>query len=547
MSASESTYRLANGEPDSLTVSTQRFLTVEQSVRPLVSVCTSRSPKLTVILLSIVVLPILSVGCSTARHRGSISTPNSFVTRSTDEALAVTDDTSLSKDASLVQSVAYQADGLEVADNSPEGLAQYLAPTNLDAIPVPIEREYVNGLTLEAIEQMALANNPAIQQASAAAARAGGIRNQVGLKPNPLVGYNGAQIADAGTDQHSFFFEQTFIRGDKLAWNQQVIGHDVNAMNWLVETQRQRLLTDVRLAFYEALAAQKRLDLSREFRTVAEKGVSISEERIKANVGTQPDVLQSEIQLNEVELAIQQAEFDYSAALNELTALAGVSDLGQSPLVGELSTVDTTRSVEDAFAQIVSSSPLLSAAQARVDGARANLQRQRAQPTKNVTTHVGAGVDNGTDQGFVNLQLSVPLNVHNQNQGNIQAAHAEYCEATQNVERIRMSIRRDLARVMREYQVADATVQRYEIVILPKAQQALEIMQEAREAGEFDFLRVLTARRAYFDANIKYVVAAGQLAQANAKIDGLLLTGGLSNVESYDVDDGLRDQALNGQ
>ncbi len=105
MSASESTYRLANGEPDSLTVSTQRFLTVEQSVRPLVSVCTSRSPKLTVILLSIVVLPILSVGCSTARHRGSISTPNSFVTRSTDEALAVTDDTSLSKDASLVQSV----------------------------------------------------------------------------------------------------------------------------------------------------------------------------------------------------------------------------------------------------------------------------------------------------------------------------------------------------------------------------------------------------------------------------------------------------------
>jgi cobalt-zinc-cadmium efflux system outer membrane protein len=110
-----------------------------------------------------------------------------------------------------------------------------------------------------------------------------------------------------------------------------------------------------------------------------------------------------------------------------------------------------------------------------------------------------------------------------------------------------MSIRRDLARVMREYQVAEATVRQYEETILPKAKEALDLMQEAREAGEFDFLRVLTARRAYFDANIEYVVTLGQLAQANAKIDGLLLTGGLSNVASYEGDDSLRGQALSGQ
>jgi len=72
-------------------------------------------------------------------------------------------------------------------------------------------------------------------------------------------------------------------------------------------------------------------------------------------------------------------------------------------------------------------------------------------------------------------------------------------------------------------------------------------MQEAQAAGEFDFLRVLIARRAYFDSNLKYVAAMGRLAQANAKIDGLLLTGGLSNVVSYDVGAGLRSQALSRQ
>jgi cobalt-zinc-cadmium efflux system outer membrane protein len=66
--------------------------------------------------------------------------------------------------------------------------------------------------------------------------------------------------------------------------------------------------------------------------------------------------------------------------------------------------------------------------------------------------------------------------IHNKNQGNIRAAYAEYCAATQNVDRIRMSIRRDLARLMREYQVAEATVRQYEETILPKAKEALDLM-----------------------------------------------------------------------
>lgn len=507
------------------------------------------SRKMGLMVLPFMAVPILSVGCTASQKAIAHSDSTSVIENNSTNAM--TDHYELkfsgSDDQTVVRKVAHESNETEKDGETADQVVQYTSPVSLDVPPLPNEVEFADGLTLAAIEELALANNPAIQQASAAAAKARGIRTQVGLKPNPTFGYSGAQLGDAGTDQHSLFIEQTFVRGDKLAWNQQVIGHDVNAMNWQVETQRQRLRTDIRLAFYQALVAQKRLELSREFRKLAKRGVSVSEERNKADVGTKPDVLQSEIQLNEVDLEIQQAEFEYSAALNELAALAGVPDLGQATLIGELSTPDEARNADQAFAQIVSTSPLLAAAQARVDRARSNHQRQRAQPISNVTTQLGAGHDNGTGQGFVNLQLSVPLPVQNKNQGNIQAAYADYCEATQNVERIRMSIRRDLARVMREYQVADATVRRYEEVILPKAKEALELMQEAREAGEFDFLRVLIARRAYFDANIKYIVASGQLTKANAKIDGLLLTGGLSDVASYEGDDGLRGQALSGQ
>ncbi len=460
-------------------------------------------------------------------------------------------DTILQESLATVETVAYRDEddttSLQQSSDTNEAL---ITDSNIhvESFSDPNEFGWAgDGLTLEALEHLALQNNPSIQQASAVASKAAGIRTQVGLKPNPTFGYSGAQLADAGTDQNSLFIEQTFVRGDKLAWNQQVIGHDVNSVMWQVEAQRQRVRTDIRVQFCEALAAQSRLRLARDFRDIAAKGVSISEERMTAKVGARPDVLQSEIQLSEVNLAIQQAEFEFEAAWNELAAVIGLPDLAPTILVGELDVVVGERDPDTAYAQIISESPLLASAIARVDRARANLQRQNVQAIPNITAQLGVGHDNGTGDEFVNVQLSLPIPVHNKNQGNIRAAHAEYCEATQNVQRLRMQIRRDLARVMRQYRIAQATVRQYDIEILPKAEETLELMQTAQEAGEFDFLRVLTARRAYFEVNLKYVTALGSLAQANAKIDGLLLTGGLSNFATYDVGDDLRGQALSGQ
>lgn len=490
------------------------------------------------LLLALTVLPILGVGCSTSRQQlaqqdsppfrldrpgEGTNTPLGFEERSSLRTVSFRNE----EDAEVLR---VKSSSTEAQLDDPESVA-------------PNEVK----LTVDYFEQLAVANNPAIKQASAASAQAGGIRAQVGLRPNPTIGYNGTQIADAGTDQHTAFVEQTFVRGDKLAWNRRVIDHDVNAMNWQIEAQRQRILTDVRVAFFAALAAQERLRLAREFHEVAKKGVAVSEAQVEAKIGTRPDVLQSEIQLNEVDLAIQQAEFEFSAALKELAALTGISSFGHSSLDGNFGSASRLRDEESEFAQIVAASPQLAAAQARVDRARANLERQRAQPIPNVTAQLGAGYDNGTGQGLVNVQLGLPIPVHNRNQGNIRAAYAEFCAATQNVDRIRAEIRRDLARVMREYSIAEATVSRYETSILPKAEETMKLMREAQEAGEFDFLRVLTARRSYFDANLRYVTAQGQLAQANARIDGLLLSDGLSQSVTYEGGDDLRGQALNGQ
>lgn len=405
-----------------------------------------------------------------------------------------------------------------------------------------------NVWTLVQLEDLAVQHNPAIRQASAAASQADGIHNQTGLKPNPTVGYFAEEVGNEGAGGlHGAFVSQMFVRGDKLAWNEQVAGHEVQMRRWNARVQRQRVLTDVRLIFIRALAAQQRLKLTEAFREVAQQGVTISEQRVEGKFAGRADILQSEMQLSLVDLTIQQTQAQQEAAWQQLTAVTGQPQLTRLPLQGDLSNVHGTDDPDALLQRLLSNSPQLAAAQYRVSRARASLQRQQVQKVANVTAQVGTGYDDATGDSFANVQLSVPVPAHNRNQGNVHAAWAEYCAATQNVQRLKMRMRHDLAAQIRDYQAADAAVEQYRDVIIPRAEETLRLMKQAQEGGEYDFLRVLTARRAFFDASISYVDAQQRLATADAMIEGLLLSGGLMQPASTPLSTGLRDQALNQQ
>ena len=401
--------------------------------------------------------------------------------------------------------------------------------------------------TLSEFQQLALRHNPAIQQTAAAAERAEGVRDQVALAPNPRVGYFANEVGDdRSAGLHGAFISQTFVRGDKLEWNRHVLDHDVESMSWQVQGQRTRVLTDVRIRFMRALAAQRRIKLAGKFRIVAQRGLKVAKDRLK-EAGTRPDVLQSEIQLSEVDLLIQKSKLEFTAAWRELAAIAGVPNLPPHKLEGKLKVTLGSTDLNAEHQRLVSKSPLLKAAEEMALRAQANLERQRAQNQPNWTGQFGFGHDTATGDEFVNVQLSVPLQIHNVNQGNIRAAYSALAEASQNVRRLKLKLRQDLAAVMKDFQVALATVKLYETTILKKAEQSQRLIDEAHMAGEVDFLRVLSARRMLFDTELRYIDALRDLATAHTLIEGLLLTGSLSNAPTYGGHDSLRGQALNGQ
>ncbi len=410
-----------------------------------------------------------------------------------------------------------------------------------DEFPVPQAAEFgQTAMTLADFESLALANNPTIAELVATTQKAAGFRTQVSLRANPTIGYSGVQIADAGTDQHSAFISQSIITADKLALNRRVLDAALRAQLLQLEAQKYRIATDIRIKFYDALAAQHRVNLIRNFQSVTDKGLELAELRKEAAEGSQLDVLQAKVQKNEIDLALQQAKVSFAAAWRQLAALAGTPEMAPLELRGVLPSSETTLDWSRIASSMIVSSPEYQSAQARIGQARANIDRQCVQAIPNLDVNFGAGVDNGTNSGFINLQVGAPIPVFNKNQGNIAASQAELMRASREVERIENSIKARLAAVSGQYDSSLAAVEIYASDILPNAEQALKLADSAYQAGETSFVQVLVARRSYFDTNLQYIASQTQLAQAKAQVDGFVLTGALDAVEDNSGGDSLR-------
>ena len=520
-------------------------------------ICRDHMRPHTAYLATFLVLPYL--GCANSDREAfqvwPVSSPSNVYVDSIPAASQTADE------FPQVATVAFQApenSQNRLSNADPDGSDKTAATPTSQANDFGIDHEISNDLivdttvagksyTLADMEQMALGNNPAMAAAAVTASKAAGLRAQVGVRPNPTIGYFGQQIADRNTDQHGLFVEQEYVRGNKLELNRAVLSQTTLAQNMEIETQRNRVLTDVRVRFFEAVAAQMQLDAIQDFMLVANRGVQVAEDRKEAQEGTMIEILQSQTLLSEITLAAERTELTYRGAWKDLAAIVGLPVSTPVRLVSELPTPGIAPIWDNVFTDIVAQSPELSVANALVCEKAALLKRQRVQMVPNITGQFGAGYDNGTDSGMINLQVSAPIPVWNTNSGNISAAYHDYTRALENVKRIEQSIKSRLARVSQDFDVALATVNKYQQEIIPQAEQSLQLSEEAYQAGELDFLQVLVVRRSFYESRIRQIEALGQLAQANAKIDGLLLTGGLDLPEDYTDGDGIRGASFGGQ
>jgi cobalt-zinc-cadmium efflux system outer membrane protein len=386
-------------------------------------------------------------------------------------------------------------------------------------------------LELERFQGMALEGNPSLDEASARMEALRGKWIQAGLPPNPFFGYTGQQIASRGlAEQHGLMLGQTFITGRKLSLDQAAVSQEWSRARFEFEAQRLRVLTDTAIAYYEVIAAQRKVELARELVVIGDQAVETAEALFKAKERSKIDVLQAELETAAVRIVLENANQRRESAWRLLGAVTGARDLPMEALQGSLKDAPVDISWEVALGRLRTNSPELYAAMAEVERARWIYQRALKQNVPNVDLQaIPFQKDNGVKGWDGALQVGATIPVWNKNQGAIREAWMRISVAEQAVDRIELGLQARLSLVFERYLAAQRQITRYEEDILPAAREQLDLVTQVYRRGESDSLAVLVARRTLAQTSLAYIDALRDRAAAASEIEGLLLRESLLN------------------
>jgi len=379
--------------------------------------------------------------------------------------------------------------------------------------------------TLAALESAVLAAHPAVIAARRQVDAARGQYVQAGLKYNPTLLY---QADEVGNEQSAGLqvlgMSQRFVTAGKLGLARQVQAQQVQKQIAQLQLTELRVLTQLRIAYARALVAQQRVELTQQMAELAAASVESVQALYDAAEVSKVSLLQARVEAERTSIAADVAATQLDAFRRALAAAAGLDVLAPGPIVGDLDAGLTEAPWEPLLAEITTASPELAAAGSELERARRALRHACASAIPDITAQAGVGVDTNSEDTFVRFSIAVPLPIHNRNQGNIRTARSQIGVAEASIEQTLLDLRQRLADAVARYRTARGRAIRLRDQIIPDAEETFELSRQAFQAGESSYLQLMAAQRTLIETRLQVLQAIGQARQAEAEIDGLLVT-----------------------
>ena len=389
-----------------------------------------------------------------------------------------------------------------------------------------------NDFRLAELEEMALANNPSVARSTAGVEALRGKWLQVGLPPNPVVGYSAAEIGNEGAaGQQGLFVGQQFIRGGKLSLNQEVVAQEIETAVRELSAQQLRVRTDIRLGYFDYLIALQQLALAKELITVGNKAVRDTRELLQKGEVKQVDLLRAEAEVATVAILLSNARNQKETSWKRLAIAVGdpqlaAPELDAATIKDKLAEAIATQiNRDESIARLLSESPEIAATETNVERARQAIERAHVEGVPDLQTQLVVQYDASTGHTVTGLQFGWPIPYYNWNQGGIHQAQAELVAAERAVDQVGLRLQRQFELVFQRYTNAQNQIEQYtrEQGILAKTQEMLRLTTAGYESGETNSLDMLTAQQTYGQANLAFLTAVRELSAAAIEIEGLLL------------------------
>jgi len=386
---------------------------------------------------------------------------------------------------------------------------------------------------LDDLLRRAFEHDPGLVAASAAIRAAEGMRRQVGLYPNPMLGYTTEENpfdSDRDAGKHGAFVEQTIVTGGKLKKSRAVSDREIEQARASSELVRLRSLDRVRRLYYRALVAQRRVELDEKLARLARESADVSAQLFNTGAVDLPERLSAENEAELADLARLDSRRELTSLWRELRAAVGDPTLTPARLADTLEAEPPRLAADATLSTILAGSPELAIAELGIERARLRLDREHASPVPDVEVRAGV-LDNrepiaetGRPAGTEwKADIGVRIPLFGRNQGSVAAAEAEIDRASAERDRSRLRVEARFAPVFARYEQEYDRVSRYREGILPRARQAHELYVERHRQMAAAYPQVLSAERVSLEAQRSYAGALGRLWEAVTLLEGMLV------------------------
>jgi len=383
-----------------------------------------------------------------------------------------------------------------------------------------------NSLTLEGAIRLALKNNPQLSAASSQIGSATGRAYQSKLWPNPELELSAEDWPTSGggfTDAKRLAgVSQTVPFPGKKKLDGQIGRFGVRVSEAEYGLRRVELVREVKTAFYEVLAAGRLVEVARELVAVSESSAATARKRVQAGAAADQEQLRAEIPLEQARTELAGFEREQEIARQKLALALGRPDLKAAPLSGALAETVNLSVLEDRPEQWLARHPSVVAARAGKERAEAESRRARLEPYPDVKLGAAGGQDAGGAGSIVQFTLSVPVPIIDRSKGRKQEAQANVSVAEADLAAAEQRVLRDWGMASQRLRTAAQQVASYRERILPKADEALRLVQRGFEEGKFGFIDLLDTQRTAAEVRLAYQQKLLELNIAQADIEALL-------------------------
>lgn len=387
-------------------------------------------------------------------------------------------------------------------------------------------------LCLADLQRIALTHNPTIRQAVARVQAARGTAVQVGLYPNPKVGYEGDTAGTAaGAGYQGGYIEQTVKTAGKLQLAQAAAEMDVAAAELALRAARNELITKVRANYFAALLAREELRVDRAVARLTEEMYRLQLDLLKARQAAAYEVLQFRAQAIVARSNLVEARNRVVATWKQLAATLGLPDLPPTEMEGRIDRTVPLYDSAEVLARVLEKHTDVLTAHTGLQRARYLLRLAEVTPLPDVDLRIMIQKDY-TSPTFLlahSVMVGVPVPIWDRNQGGIKQAQGELARASEEAQRARTDLRGRAAEVFERYLTSRQLVDAYRSHVLPDLVRVYRGVYDRyqTEPDKVNFNDVSTAQQNLVNAVNSYLVTLGTLWTAVVDVAGLLQTDDL--------------------